>query len=189
MKEQNSNTIRSARLDLVLLSPEVLRLSIAGDTGAVERILQLSVPAQWYEEQSLLRFRLQQLTEDPGYYPWSLRAMALREGQLMVGYINCHAKPGDAYLLPFSPHGVEFGYEVFPAFRRQGYARETCLALMKWAYEEQHVAEFVVSIAPDNMPSRRLAEGLGFVQVGSHIDEVDGPEDVFRLRYPPGGAG
>jgi RimJ/RimL family protein N-acetyltransferase len=130
---------------------------------------------------------LQQL-KDPGYQPWSLRAIALHEQQIMVGYFNFHTQPGDAYLLPFSHHGVEFGYEVFPQFRRQGYAREACLALMKWAYEEQHVAEFVVSIAPDNIPSRRLAEGLGFVQVGSHMDEVDGPEDVFRLRYPPSDA-
>jgi [ribosomal protein S5]-alanine N-acetyltransferase len=188
MNERDNQTIRSARLDLVLLSPEVISLSINGDTEAVERMLQLSVPPEWYEEQSLLRFRLKQVTEDPEYLPWSLRAMALRERHLMVGYLNFHTKPGDAYLLPFSTHGVEFGYEVFPAFRRQGYAREACLALMKWAHEDQHVAEFVVSIAPDNIPSRRLAEGLGFVQVGSHMDEVDGPEDVFRLRYPPPGA-
>ena len=158
------------------------------DTEAVERILQVSIPPQWYEMQGLLRFRLQQLAEDPGYLPWSLRAISLRHQHLMVGYINCHTKPGDPYLLPFSPHGVEFGFEVFPPFRRQGYAREACLALMKWAYEEQHVPEFVVSIAPDNLPSRRLAEGLGFIQVGSHIDDIDGPEDVFRLRYPPSGA-
>jgi RimJ/RimL family protein N-acetyltransferase len=187
MNERESQTIRSARLDLVLLSPKVLRLSIAGDMKAVERTLQLSVPPQWYEDKDLLRFRLQQL-KDPDYQPWGLRAIALRERQLMVGYFNFHTQPGNPYLLPFSPYGVEFGYEIFPTFRRQGYARETCLALMKWAHEEHDVAEFVVSIAPDNLPSRRLAEGLGFVRVGSHIDEVDGPEDVFRLRYPPGEA-
>lgn len=185
MNEHDSQKIRSARLDLVLLPPEVVRLSITRDTEAVERILQLSVPPQWYEVQNLLRLRLQQMTEDPEYQPWGLRAISLRDRHLMVGYINCHTKPGAAYLLPFSPYAVEFGYTVFPPFRRQGYAREACLALIKWAYKDHHVPEFVVSIAPDNIPSRRLAEGLGFIQVGSHTDEVDGSEDIFRLRYPP----
>lgn len=107
MNEPDRQGVSSARLDLILLSPEVLRLSIARDAEAVERLLQLSVPP---------------------------------------------------------------------------------LALMKWAYEQQHVPEFIVSIAPDNIPSRRLAEGLGFIQVGSHPEEGDGPEDIFRLRYPPAGA-
>jgi ribosomal-protein-alanine N-acetyltransferase len=184
MSERDSQTIRSTRLELVLLSPEVVRLSLTRATEAVERILQLSVPPQWYEMQSLLRLRLQQMTEDPGYRPWSLRAISLRDRHLMVGYINCHTKPGAPYLLPFSSSGVEFGYTVFPPFRRQGYAREACLALMKWAYEEHNVPEFVVSIAPDNIPSRRLAEGLGFIQVGSLTDAVDGSEDIFKLRIP-----
>ena len=185
MIEHDNQTIKSARLDLVLLSPEVLRLSITRDAESVERILQLSVPPHGYEADKLIRFRLQQIAEDAEYQPWSLRAISLRDQRLMVGYINCHTKPGAPYLHHFSPHGVEFGYTVFPPFRRKGYAREACLALMKWAYEDQHVPEFVVSIAPDNTPSRRLAEGLGFMQVGPYVDEVDGPEDIFKLRYQP----
>lgn len=188
MNEIDNQAIRSARLDLILLSPEVLRLSILRDTETVERILQLSVPPQWYQLQNLLGLRLQQITKDSGYQPWSLRAISPRDRHIMVGYINCHSKPGAPYLLPYSSQGVEFGYTVFPSFRRQGYAREACLALMKWAYEEHQVPEFVVSIAPDNLPSRRLAEGLGFIQVGSHADEADGPEDIFRLLYSPTGA-
>jgi RimJ/RimL family protein N-acetyltransferase len=183
MNKSSSQNIRSARLDLVLLSPEVLRLSIAHDRETVERILQLSVPPQWYEAQSLIRIRLQQMLDDHEYQPWSLRAISLRDRHVMVGYINFHTKPGAAYLLPFSHHGVEFGYTVFPQYRRHGYAREACLALMKWACADHGVSEFIVSISPENIPSRRLAEGLGFIQVGSHTDEVDGPEDILKLRY------
>lgn len=185
MHERDSPTIRSERLDLIALSPEVLRLSMLRETQAVERILRLSVPPQWYDGQGLISLRWQQLTNDPDYQPWSLRAIARRDQHLMVGHINCHAKPGAEYLSPYSPHAVELGFTVYAPFRRQGYAREACLALMKWAYEEQHVPDFIVSIAPDNLPSRRLADSLGFVQVGSYTDEGDGPEDVFRLRYSP----
>lgn len=183
VNEYDSQKLTSARLDLILLSPEVLRLSIEHNTTALAQILQLSVPPQWYEAQDLLRIRLQQMMRDPTYQSWSLRAISLKDRRVMVGYINCHSKPGADYLKPFSSYGVEFGYTIFPQHRRQGYAREACLVLMKWAYENHHVSEFVVSIAPDNVPSRRLAESLGFIQVGSHTDEVDGPEDIFSLQY------
>jgi RimJ/RimL family protein N-acetyltransferase len=107
--------------------------------------------------------------------------MALRGQRQMVGQIGFHTKPGAAYLKPYAPEGVEFGYSVFPPFRRQGYAREACRALMRWAHEQQQVSAFVVTIAPENEPSRRLALQLGFERIGAHVDEEDGPEDIFRL--------
>jgi L-amino acid N-acyltransferase YncA len=54
---------------------------------------------------------------------------------------------------------------------------------MKWAYEVEGVREFVVTISPENVASRGLAEGFGFEQVGSHIDEEDGLEYIYRLDY------
>jgi RimJ/RimL family protein N-acetyltransferase len=40
----------------------------------------------------------------------------------------------------------------------------------------------VVSIRPDNIASRRLAEQLGFKQIGSHVDEEDGLEDIYEVH-------
>jgi RimJ/RimL family protein N-acetyltransferase len=101
----------------------------------------------------------------------------------MVGHIGFHTQPGAEYLRDLAPGGVEYGYTVFSAFRRQGYAREACEALMQWAYQEHQVTRFVVSIRPDNIPSRRLAERFGFKQIGSHMDEEDGLEDIYELHY------
>ena len=100
----------------------------------------------------------------------------------MVGNIGFHTAPNAEYLRPYSPGGVEFGYTVEPPFRRQGYAREASLALMRWAHEEHNVTRFVVSIRPDNIASQALAAGLGFARIGSHIDEVDGLEEILELR-------
>lgn len=182
----DSAVISSDRLRLVTLSPDVLRSSLSRDAASVERLLDLSVPRDWYEEEDLIRFRLEQLAEDPGYLPWSVRAIALPAERQMVGYINFFTKPAPDYLESHAPAGVEFGYEVFPPYRRRGYAREACRAIMRWAHEQEGITEFVVSISPGNVPSLRLAESLGFERVGSHIDEVDGPEDIFRLDYRAG---
>ncbi|HSF83930.1 MAG TPA: GNAT family N-acetyltransferase [Anaerolineales bacterium] len=183
MLECNSTIIKSSRLDLVLLEPDVLCFALARDTTAVERLLGLTVPPEWYDEHAVISLRLQQVTTDPAFQPWSLRAISLRERRQMVGQIGFHTKPGAAYLQPFAPDGVEFGFTVFSAFRRRGYAREACQALLNWAYEQHQISEFVVTIRPDNIPSHRLVQQLGFTQVGSHIDEEDGPEDILKLEY------
>ena len=54
------------------------------------------------------------------------------------------------------------------------------------ARDEYQVHRFVVSISPDNLPSLGLAAKLGFRKIGSHIDELDGPEDIFERSYPSG---
>jgi RimJ/RimL family protein N-acetyltransferase len=101
----------------------------------------------------------------------------------MIGHIGFHTQPGAEYLRDLAPGGVEYGYTVFSAFRRQGYAHEACEALMQWAYQEHQVTRFVVSIRPDNIPSRRLAEGFGFKRISSHMDEEDGLEDIYEVDY------
>lgn len=180
--------IYSDRLELITLSPDILRLSLSGDVASVEQLLGVSVPAEWFEKRDLIELRLQQLAKDPDYLPWSLRAMSLQAESKMVGYIGFHTKPGQSYLELYASNGVEYGFTVFPAYRRKGYARETCNAVMRWAYDHYNVEEFILSISPSNVPSLCLAKSLGFEKVGSHIDESDGLEHIFRLAYRPGEA-
>ena len=173
--------ISSARLDLIPLTPAFLEASLQGDAKTATSLLGLTIPSEWFLETSLMRMRLSQLRADPALQPWLVRAIALRSQPVMVGYIGFHTSPGPAYLQDLAPGGVELGYTVFANYRRQGYAREACQALMRWAHDEQGVVRFVVSIRPDNIPSRRLADRFGFRRVGSHIDDEDGLEDIYRL--------
>ena len=175
-------TIQSARLDMIPMTPEFLQASLDGDLAAAASIIGLTIPADWLEESDLMRIRLADLRADPGLQPWLLRAIGLRSERLMIGHIGFHTRPGAAYLADLAPDGVEFGYTIFPRFRRQGYAREAAQALMDWAAREQGVTRFVVSISPQNLPSLGLAQQLGFQRIGSHVDEEDGPEDIFELR-------
>jgi RimJ/RimL family protein N-acetyltransferase len=54
---------------------------------------------------------------------------------------------------------------------------------MRWAHQIHGVTRFVLSIRPDNIASQALAAGLGFVRIGSHIDEVDGLEEILEHRF------
>jgi len=184
-----SEYIHSKRLDLIPMTPGFLRASLGQDVRVAEERMRISLPAGWPgEEAGLLSMRLKQLEDDPTLQPWLVRAMVVRETGIMVGHIGFHTAPCPDYLQPFCPEGVEFGFTVLPAFRRQGYARESAIALMTWARLAHDVRKFVMTIRPDNIPSQRLAAQLGFVRIGSHVDEVDGLEDILECDFAGGDA-
>ena len=176
--------IRTQRLDLIPMTPAFLRASLDGDRDRAAATIGLRLPETWPDAPSLLALRLGELESDPTLQPWLLRAMGLRQTGELVGYIGCHTAPGAPYLDQWSPGAVEFGFTVCPPHRRQGFAREAAVALMRWASDEHLVASFVLTISPNNAPSLALAASLGFTRVGSHMDEEDGPEDVFVLDAP-----
>ena len=57
---------------------------------------------------------------------------------------------------------LELGYHIFPDFRRKGYGRESCEAILRYGREELLAGDFLVRIRKGNEASKRLAEGLGF---------------------------
>lgn len=178
----DDRVIASERLDLIPLTPAFYRASLRREHARAESLLGLTVPPEWYDERWVMELRLKQLGLDPSLQPWLMRAIALRERRAMIGHIGFHSGPAPQHSNDLAPGVVEFGYTVFAAFRRRGYAREACEALMDWAHAAHRVNRFVVSIRPDNVASRALAAQFGFVQIGSQVDEIDGVEDVYELR-------
>lgn len=174
--------IRTPRLDLVPLSVAFLAASVDGRREDAERLLGATVPETWPDDLALVGVRLAELREDPSLAPWLLRAIVHRDTRTMVGHAGFHTRPGPPYLEEWAPGGVELGYTVFEPFRRRGFAREAARGLLEWAASTQGVRRFVMSIRPDNAASRRIADALGFVRIGSHQDPVDGLEDVLALR-------
>ena len=176
-------SILSERLELIPMTPAFLRASLERKLDVAQEELGLALPAGWPGDRvKVLARRLKELEENPSLQPWLLRGIGLRGTGTMVGSIGFHTAPGAEYLQAFSPEAVEFGFTIDPEFRRRGYAREASAALMRWAHERHGVMNFVLSIRPDNLPSQALAAQLGFAKIGSHVDEVDGPEDVLELR-------
>ena len=113
-------------------------------------------------------------------HSWLSRAVVLASEQRAVGITGFHGPPGGAWLRDFAPDGVELGYTIFPGDRRRGYAAEAARALIAWAAQEHGVASFVLSIAPGNDASIRLAAKLGFAPVGEWVHPERGRELVYR---------
>ena len=139
------------------------------------------VPSDLIEQPDVLRYATARLAEDAAYLPWSARAILLKHTMHMVGHVRFHTRPDADYLHPFARQAVEFGYTVFADYRRRGYAEEAVSALMRWAQRTHGIGRFIVTIAPHNQPSTRLAGKLGFQRIGEHVDPVDGIEYVYLL--------
>jgi RimJ/RimL family protein N-acetyltransferase len=179
---KNPHLIQSDRLDLVLMTPAFWEAAIGGDQAQTAQLLGVLVPADFWPVSKYMQMRLAQVRRNPSLLPWLGRAMVLRSSPAMVGTIAFHMAPEPEPVRPLGPGGVEFGYTVFPQFRRQGYATEASLVLMTWA-QQQGVTRFILSISPQNQPSLRIAAHLGFVKIGSQMDEEDGLEEIYERRF------
>jgi RimJ/RimL family protein N-acetyltransferase len=175
--------LHSARLDLRPMTPPVLRSLLDRDLSTTARLLGAGIASGFDVDRYALKLRLRQLEHDPDLQPWLMRAIVLRKRQLVIGDIGFHTAPGAAYLQELAPGGIEFGISLVEEWRSQGLATEASHSLMHWARHQHGVSRFVLSISPDNTPSLKLAARLGFHKIGSHLDEIDGPEDVFERTF------
>jgi len=167
--------VSSDRLDLVPMPLELMEAFLNGDRESAQRMAGYRIPAEWPQGiESTLRFRVAVARDHPEALPLLFCAMVLRaDPQVVVGRIGFHGPPDDSGM-------IEIGYEVLPSYRRNGYAREAVVAMLRWAQNDPAVRRLRASVSPGNLPSRRLVAGLGFVEVGSQWDEDDGEETVFE---------
>jgi RimJ/RimL family protein N-acetyltransferase len=172
-------SIRSDRLEMVLLSVDQLDRVAAGDATGLAEELGASVEPAWVEEvRWLAGMRAKQVRERPADAPWLLRAIvcdvagAPRE---VIGYLNFHAGPNES-------GQVEIGYTLLPGARGHGYAIEAVRAMFDWARRVHGIRRFRASVAPDNERSLNLIGKLGFVHTGEQWDPDDGLELVYELE-------
>jgi RimJ/RimL family protein N-acetyltransferase len=177
--------ILTPRLRLRAMGADFLGASADGhDIDELSALIGLKVAPAWLRESDLAALRLQDITTDPASLPWSVRALARRDSGEMIGHAGFHSRPAPDYLAPYAADAVEIGYTIYPRHRRQGLARETLVALIRWAHVEHGVPRFVASVSPDNLASCALLATAGFRRIASFIDEIDGLEYVLLLDAP-----
>lgn len=76
-----------------------------------------------------------------------------------IGRVYLHSKPelnGE----------VEIGYGISEEFRNNGYATEAAAAVVKHAFENAGQKVLAAIVKPENIPSQRVIEKLGFTSRG-----------------------
>ena len=170
--------IRTARLELVAIEPEAIRALIGGRREEADRILVAHLPDEFPSRDEIdgfLSVQLQRMEAAPERRAWMARLMKSKEGEA-VGHCGFHGPPEIV-------GRAEIGYTVFVRFRHQGFAKEAAGALVRWAFQRGETVVYA-SVSPDNAASLAVVRGLGFRQVGTQEDEVDGLELVFAIEQP-----
>lgn len=175
-----TEVVSTERLDLVPMTPDFLESTVENAHADAASTLGLTIPAAWFQHAAFAAMRLRQFKAGETSQPWMPRGIGLRATREMVGFIGFHTPPAPDYLKDICPQGVEFGYEIFPEYRRRRFAREAADAMIQWAHTRHGVQSFIVTVSPENTASLRMISQMGFRRIGSHIDEEDGPEDIFE---------
>jgi RimJ/RimL family protein N-acetyltransferase len=152
-------TIPTARLDLVLMTPDEVLAYVASLSPA--EVAEVS--PDW----------IARVRATPPGDPWALSfALVQRANGEKVG--------GCAFKGPPDAEGiVELAYGVDEAHRGRGYATEAAAALAEFAFASGRVRQVRAHTKPGNVASERVLARCGFRQLG----EVTDPEDGLVCRW------
>ena len=175
-------TISTPRLELVPFDPTALKHLVRGDRPQAQHILGIQLPDEFPTPGELAGFlpiQLHRMEAAPDRRGWMARLIVTRTDREMVGHCGFHGPPDVI-------GRAEIGYTVFTPFRGQGFAKEAAQALVQYAFARGETEVFA-TVSPANAPSLAVVRALGFIQVGTQEDEVDGLELVFAVRanHPP----
>lgn len=82
----------------------------------------------------------------------------------------------------YTDGGYIYRVVVDPEFRRQGVAASMLKSTIKWARTNSNVQDIFAFVAANNLPSKRLFEGLGFNQSGRIVSAKVGPFE-YEQKY------
>jgi [ribosomal protein S5]-alanine N-acetyltransferase len=104
--------------------------------------------------------------------------MGLVALQLLVAFWLRFEDEPDTVLYPLV---VELSYAFGREYQGQGYATEACQALIEFGFKGMRLPRLTNSIAPENIPSVRLCEKLGFRRVKTSIRKVRGTSGFWII--------
>jgi RimJ/RimL family protein N-acetyltransferase len=113
-----------------------------------------------------------------GYGFWAIRDRATGGFVGDAGFHNLHRD-----LVPPFGDRPELGFALVPRSHGKGFGGEEAQAVLAWGDRRWPGGETVCMIGPDNVPSLRIALGLGYAETGRAI--YNGAEFVLLARRSP----
>jgi RimJ/RimL family protein N-acetyltransferase len=175
-RAQSAPTLETERLILRQYRREDFRanLQIVGDDEVMRHVGGLGISAEdCWRRLSAMVGSWQLL----GFGGW---AVIRRSDDKLIGMVSLFNGWRD--MVPQFGDEPEMGWIFAAEVHGQGLASEACVAVLAWADEALQPVPIWAIIAPENAPSIRLAERLGFERLA---DSVYKNEPTLVLRRPP----
>ncbi|HLO52249.1 MAG TPA: GNAT family N-acetyltransferase [Kamptonema sp.] len=145
--------IKTERLELIPYSVEVAEAAIA-DKYQIEKLLNVQVPSDWpwSEVEEVLPF-FAQLAADPLQLGWGAWLIIHSQENMIIGDLGFGGK---------NEQGIaEIGYNILPAYQKQGYGFEAVQALVNWALTQPGLHKIIATCPQGHLSSMRILEKLG----------------------------
>ncbi|MBA3424172.1 MAG: GNAT family N-acetyltransferase [Actinomycetota bacterium] len=166
---QDSEELRTERLWLVPLTPELVRSALE-DREELGRELGARVPPSWPgADFARMLPRLARGSADDSIAA-ATRLIIHAADRTVIGETGFHGPPNRTGT-------VEIGYSIVPEYRSRGFASEATRALVSASFASPGIRRIIAECLDDNEASLRVLEKLGMRRVGSAGDTIR-----FELR-------
>jgi ribosomal-protein-alanine N-acetyltransferase len=146
--------LESQRLKLLPFTLELKKATLA-DRARLAEMLEVAIPDTWPGADLLeaLPFFIEVMEKDPASLVWDGIIIHKAE-RIAIGGIGFHGGPDEAGM-------VEIGYNIIPAYERQGYATEMARRVIEWAFHTPGIQVITAQCLDDNLGSIRVLEKVG----------------------------
>ncbi|MFC2055182.1 GNAT family N-acetyltransferase [Chloroflexota bacterium] len=173
--------IHTPRLKLIPATSSLIQAEL-GQGAIFCQLLGAQIPENWPPEciVDALPYFLKQLEQNPelvGWFSWYWILMGKAgDESVLIGSGGFKDRP--------QPDGtVEVGYSVLPQHQGCGYTSEAVGGLLCWVFALGEVAQVIAETLPENRPSTRVLEKLGFDFVGHGSEPGTIRFELGRERY------
>ena len=172
------NSINSPRLRLIPCNLEMLNAGIAGDKELAQ-LTGFEIPSNWSEFKEMsLPYVKEKLHKAPQDAAWWTYFPVLKAGNVLIG--TCGFKGA-----PDANGQVEIGYEVAPAYRGKGFAKEIANALTAHAFAQPQVSSVSAHTLAEENASVQVLRHAGLSFEEAIQDSEDGAIWAWRTERPP----
>ena len=147
-------TLETKRLKLIPFTLELKKAAL-NDRARLVEMLGVYVPKHWPgpDLAEALPSFIENMEKAPSEPAWDWIAIH-RKDLAVIGGIGFMGGPDEDGV-------VEVGYDIVPAYRKQGYATEMARSLIAWAFQEAGINVVTASCLDDNIGSIKVLENVG----------------------------
>lgn len=174
-RERPLRTLITARLQLIALSLPQLE-NCRQDPSLLTANLNIPIENDIFNpivrQATTIKVSKMRLANQDRHHWHTYWLMVRRDDNIGIGTIGFKGHPdGEQYK-------VEIGYGLSSHHRQQGFMTEAAQTLTRWALVQPDCLGVIATTAPDNTPSHRVLEKIGYARNG----EKDG-EWLWEIKY------
>ncbi|MBE2221156.1 MAG: GNAT family N-acetyltransferase [Anaerolineae bacterium] len=174
-QERPLRTLITSRLKLIALSLPQLEICLQ-DPSLLAANLNIPIANDIFNpvvrQATKTKISKMQLAKPDRHHWHTYWLIVRRDDNLGIGTIGCKGQPDP------QQYKVEIGYGLSAQHRQNGFMTEAAQTLTRWALAQPDCLGVTANTDPDNIPSHRVLEKIGYARNG----ELDG-EWVWEMKF------